>query len=55
MLIRKGDEIFAQIDIDSHEFDAFDEATAREVEQLADWLAEAYETVPQRDREPVAP
>jgi GAF domain-containing protein len=42
VLIRKGDEIFAQIDIDSHEIDAFDPRTEREVRCVADWLATAY-------------
>ena len=44
VLIRKGDRIFAQIDIDSHELDAFDPAAVRQVEHVADWLAEAYES-----------
>ncbi len=44
VLIRKGDRIFAQIDIDSHEFDAFDPAAVQQVEHVADWLAEAYES-----------
>lgn len=43
VLIRKGDEIFAQIDIDSHEPDAFTSEMERDVEQIADWLAEQYE------------
>jgi GAF domain-containing protein len=42
VLIRKGGEIFAQIDIDSHEIDAFDPASVTDVERVADWLAEAY-------------
>src|SRR5213594_2553048 len=42
VLIRKGKEIFAQIDIDSHEFDAFDPETVAGVERVADWLAAAY-------------
>lgn len=42
VLIRKGDRIFAQIDIDSHELNAFDEATVAQVEAVADWLAETY-------------
>lgn len=42
VLIRKGDAIFAQIDIDSHELDAFDPAAVEQVEQVADWLADAY-------------
>jgi GAF domain-containing protein len=42
VLIRRGDHIYAQIDIDSHDVDAFDERAVREVEQVADWLATAY-------------
>jgi len=44
VLIRRGERIFGQIDIDSHELDAFDEATVARVESVADWLAGAYET-----------
>jgi GAF domain-containing protein len=43
VLIRRGERIFAQIDIDSHEIDAFDDESVKEVEQLADWLAGAYD------------
>jgi len=43
VLIRRNGRIYAQIDIDSHELDAFSEETAFQVEQLADWLAGAYE------------
>lgn len=42
VLIRKGEIIFAQIDLDSHEYAAFDQETVREVEYVADWLAQAY-------------
>jgi GAF domain-containing protein len=42
VLIRRGDRIFAQIDIDSHEIDAFDGHAVAHVERLADWLAAAY-------------
>ncbi len=42
VLIRKGDRIFAQIDIDSHEFDAFDAEAVDRVEQVAEWLADVY-------------
>lgn len=42
VLIRKDDTIFAQIDIDSHEYDAFDTDTVQQVEKVADWLANAY-------------
>lgn len=43
ILIRKGETIFAQIDIDSHEIDAFDVETSEEVQKIADWLANAYQ------------
>ncbi len=42
VLIRKGGRIYAQIDIDSHELNAFDAAVEREVQKVADWLAEAF-------------
>jgi GAF domain-containing protein len=42
VLIRSGDEIHAQIDIDSHEVGAFDDATVQGVQRVADWLAGAY-------------
>lgn len=48
ILIRCGDTIYGQIDIDSNELDAFDPATVAEVERVADWLAGAYA----RRREP---
>ena len=51
VLIRKGELIFAQIDIDSHELAAFDEAAVRLVEEVAEWLAAAYA----RDRKPPSP
>ena len=43
VLIRRGERIYAQIDIDSHELNAFSESLAKEVEVLAEWLAGAYE------------
>lgn len=42
VLIRKDDHIFAQIDIDSHDVDAFDAHTEGEIRMVADWLAEKY-------------
>jgi GAF domain-containing protein len=42
VLIRDGDTIFAQVDIDSHEIAAFDEQAEADVERLATWLAELY-------------
>jgi L-methionine (R)-S-oxide reductase len=44
VLIRKGDRIFAQIDIDSHDLDAFDSHTEAEVRKVAEWLAKHYDT-----------
>ncbi len=43
VLIRRGDRIYGQIDIDSHEYNAFDEESVKTVERVADWLAGAYE------------
>jgi len=43
ILIRKGDKIFAQIDIDSHEPNAFDTNAVKDVEKVAEWLADLYE------------
>ena len=43
VLIRRDGRIYAQIDLDSHQLNAFSEDLAEEVEQLADWLAVAYE------------
>ncbi len=42
VLIRSGDTIWAQIDIDSHDLAAFDDATEEMIQRVADWLAEAY-------------
>lgn len=42
VLIRDGSRIFAQIDIDSHEPNAFDASVEAEVQQVADWLAAAF-------------
>ncbi len=43
VLIRSGDTIHAQIDIDSHELDAFDAEAVAAVEAVADRLARAYD------------
>ena len=43
VLIRKGDRIYAQVDIDSHELDAFDDEAMARVEQVAEWLAGVYD------------
>jgi GAF domain-containing protein len=42
VLIRVGETIVGQIDIDSHSIAAFDEQTVRDVERVADVLARAY-------------
>jgi GAF domain-containing protein len=43
VLIRSGETIWAQIDLDSHQVAAFDEAAVAQVQRVADWLAHAYE------------
>lgn len=47
VLIRKGDTIYAQLDLDSHEIGAFDSASETMVQAVADALADAY-----ADRDP---
>ncbi|HZN54497.1 MAG TPA: GAF domain-containing protein [Candidatus Polarisedimenticolaceae bacterium] len=42
VLIRQAETIFAQIDVDSHEYDAFDREAVAKVESVADWLAREY-------------
>ena len=42
VLIRAGDGIIAQIDIDSHELNAFDPEAVAGVEQVAEWLGTAH-------------
>jgi len=42
VLIRSGDVIHAQIDIDSHELAAFDDEAVAHVQRVADCLAHAY-------------
>ena len=44
VLIRRDETIYAQIDIDSHELAAFDDAEVKAVERVADWLARLYES-----------
>jgi L-methionine (R)-S-oxide reductase len=46
VLIRSGDLIHGQIDIDSHELAAFDEKAVLEVQVVADWLARYYAARP---------
>ena len=43
VLIRTGERIHAQIDIDSHEVGAFDDEAVAGVQQVADALARLYE------------
>ena len=43
VLIRSGDRIYAQVDIDSHQVGAFDEKAVADVQRVADWLARAYD------------
>lgn len=52
ILIRRGDRIFAQIDIDSHQVAAFDETSVERVQRLADWLAMLYESRERLGRTP---
>ena len=42
VLIRSGDKIHAQIDIDSHQIAAFDDPAVENVQRVADWLAARY-------------
>ena len=43
VLIRNEEKILAQIDIDSHEYNAFSDESVVLVEQVADWLAKEYD------------
>ena len=43
VLIRSGETIHAQIDIDSHQVAAFDDAAVAQVQRVADWLAGRYQ------------
>lgn len=43
VLIRSGDTIHGQIDLDSHQIAAFDDSIEREVQKVADFLARQYE------------
>ncbi|HYQ88659.1 MAG TPA: GAF domain-containing protein [Candidatus Binatia bacterium] len=47
ILIRRGEKIYAQVDIDSHQVAAFDEGSVTSVQRVADWLATLYAS---RDR-----
>ena len=52
VLIRRNDRIFAQIDIDSHDYAAFDPSLEHLVLAVADCLADAYVAVGARPTEP---
>ena len=43
VLIRSGEMIWGQIDIDSHDLAAFDGDSETNVQRLADWLARVYQ------------
>jgi L-methionine (R)-S-oxide reductase len=42
ILIRDGETIYAQIDIDSHEVAAFDDDAVKDVQKVAHWLSSQY-------------
>jgi len=46
VLIRSGEVIHGQIDIDSNELAAFDDEVVLEVQAVADWLARYYAARP---------
>jgi len=50
VLIRSGDAIYAQVDIDSHEIAAFDDSDVEDVQRIADWLARLYASRPAMKR-----
>ena len=52
VLIRSGDAIYAQIDIDSHEIAAFDDVAVEDVQRVADWLARLYAVRPALSNRP---
>ena len=53
VLIRDSRHIYAQVDIDSHDLDAFDAGTVRDVEKVAAWLAAAWsQLAPDRHASP---
>jgi L-methionine (R)-S-oxide reductase len=54
VLIRSGSRIYGQIDIDSHEFAAFDDDAETLVEKVADGLALAYDDQQTRRLEPTS-
>jgi L-methionine (R)-S-oxide reductase len=46
VLIRSGEQIHGQIDLDSHEIAAFDDPIEAEVQKVADFLARCYDGWP---------
>jgi len=52
VLIRRGEKIYAQIDIDSHQVAAFDEGMVVQVQRVADWLASLYDSRERLGRDP---
>ena len=52
VLIRNGEHIYAQIDIDSHEYSAFDSEAEAMVQCVADCLADAYLNLQTKRTEP---
>jgi GAF domain-containing protein len=52
VLIKVGERIVGQIDIDSHSVDAFDEQTVQDVERIAALLSRAYGELAGEDRGP---
>jgi L-methionine (R)-S-oxide reductase len=55
VLIRKGETIYAQIDIDSHRVNAFDATATVKVERVAAWLSTAYAAAGTPRRSPEHP
>src|SRR3989442_5261604 len=43
ILIRRGEKIYAQVDIDSHQVAVFDDRSVARVQRVADWLADPYQ------------
>ena len=52
VLIRKGERIYAQVDIDSHQVAVFDDCSVARVQRVADWLADLYESRERLGRAP---
>lgn len=43
VLVRRGDNVLGQIDIDGHEVGAFDRSDERFLERVANWVAERWD------------